>query len=144
MSFPVRSTYGDYFRRHGADLTMSLPLRLTHGDYIRLHRANPTTNTKDETLSETDFDKLTPLERLYITKNIPDWDYVQSRSTWVDYPDYDDEYSDKPPPVFVSSNPFGRKINGRGGNGRRNRNVKSSTKRCTRQRCMSSRRIIRK
>ena len=143
MSLP-RPTYGEYFRRHGADLTMSLPLRLTHGDYIRLHRANPTTNTKDETLSETDFDKLTPLERLYITKNIPDWDYVQSRSTWVDYPDYDDEYSDKPPPVFVSSNPFGRKINGRGGNGRRNRNVKSSTKRCTRQRCMSSRRIIRK
>jgi hypothetical protein len=129
---------------------MSLPLRLTYGDYIRLHRANPTTNKNDETLSETAFNKLTPLEKLYITKNIPDWDYVQSRSTRVDYPDYDDEYySDKPLPVFVSSNPFGDgiyKINGRGGNRRRTRNVKSSTKRCTRQRqrCMSSRRIIRK
>ena len=151
MSLP-RPTYGEYFRRHGADLTMSLPLRLTYGDYIRLHRANPTTNKNDETLSETEFNKLTPLEKLYITKNIPDWDYVQSRSTKVDYPDYDDKYSDKPLPVFVSSNPFGDgiyKINGRGGNRRRTRNVKSSTKRCTRQRqmrrrCMSSRRIIRK
>ena len=141
MSFPLRSTYGEHFRRYGADC-MSLPLRLTYGDYIRLHRANPTTNKKDETLSETEFNKLTRLEKLYITKNIPDWDYVQSRSTWVDYPDADDEcYSDKPPPVFVSSNPFGKnKIDGRGGNRRRTR----YTKRCTRQRGAFSRRIIRK
>jgi hypothetical protein len=148
MSLP-RPTHGEYFRRHGADLTMSLLLRLTYGDYIRLHRANPTTNKNDETLSEIEFNKLTPLEKLYITKNIPDWDYVQS--TWVDYPDANDtEYSDKPPPVFVSSNPFGDgiyKINGRGGNRRRTRNGKSSTKRRARnmrRKCISRRRIIRK
>lgn len=127
--------------------TISSPL--TYGEYARRHRAELTNNAKDELLSESEFNKFERLEKLYLANQRPDWDYVQS--TWVDYPDANDtEYSDKPPPVFVSSNPFGKgKIDGRGGNRRRTRNGKSSTKRCTRQRqmrrrCMSSRRIIRK
>ena len=127
--------------------TISSPL--TYGEYARRHRAELTNNAKDELLSESEFNKFERLEKLYLAKQHPDWDYVQS--TWVDYPDANDtEYSDKPPPVFVSSNPFGRKmgkIDGRGGNRRRTRNGKSSTKRRARnmrRRCMSSRRIIRK
>ena len=89
--------------------TISSPL--TYSEYVRRHRDELTNNAKDELLSESEFNKFGRLEKLYLAKQRQDWDYVQSRSTWVDYPDADDEYSDKPPPVFVSSNPFGRKIN---------------------------------
>jgi hypothetical protein len=112
--------------------TISPPL--TYNEYVRRHRAELTNNAKDELLSESEFNNFGRLEKLYLAKQRPDWDYVQS--TWVDYPDANDnEYSDKPLPVFVSSNPFGRKIgkiDGRGGNRRRTRNGKSSTKRRTR------------
>jgi hypothetical protein len=109
--------------------TISSPL--TYSEYARRHRAELTNNAKDELLSESEFNKFGRLEKLYLAKQRQDWDYVQS--TWVDYPDANDnEYSDKPLPVFVSSNPFGRKIDGRGGNRRRTRNGKSSTKRRTR------------
>ena len=123
--------------------TISSPL--TYGEYARRHRAELTNNAKDETLSESEFNKFERLEKLYLAKQCPDWDYVQS--TWVDYPDANDtEYSDKPPPVFVSSNPFGKtgKIDGRGGNRRRTRNGKSSTKRRTRQRQMRRKYISRR
>ena len=84
--------------------TISSPL--TYSEYVRRHRDELTNNAKDELLSESEFNKFGRLEKLYLAKQRQDWDYVQS--TWVGYPDANDnEYSDKPLPVFVSSNPFG-------------------------------------
>ena len=119
---------------------MSSPI--TYKEYVRRHHADLTNNANDKLLSESEFNKFTPEDKLYLANPRSDWDYERP-----DYPDKDDDYSDNPLPVFVSSNPFGKgKIDGRGGSGnrRRTRNVKSSTKRRTRKMRRTRRRMIRK
>ena len=117
---------------------MSSPI--TYKEYVRRHRSDLTNNVNDMLLTETEFNKFTPEDKLYLANPRLDWDYERP-----DYPDKDDAYSDNPLPVFVSSNPFGKKkIDGRGGNRRRTRNVKSSTKRRTRKMRRTRRRMIRK
>jgi hypothetical protein len=109
-------------------------MQLTYDKYLNKFRAELTNDATDKPLSESEFNKFTYSEKLFLANPRPDWDYERP-----DYPDKDDAYSDNPPPVFVSSNPFGRpseqKIDGRGGSGNRirTRNVKSSTKRRTRK-----------
>ena len=110
---------------------MSSPI--TYNEYVRRHHADVTNNEKDKLLSESEFNEFTHDDKLYLANpHLEEWDYER--------PD-----SDNPLPVFVSSNPFGKKkIDGRGGNRRRTRNVKSSTKRRTRKMRRTRRRMIRK